>query len=189
MAHRSFGALLALGLLLWSPSAPAQDGRFAASVSGGNLGLGLEVFYGLHPQWNGRLGFTVQSVQTSSLGSDVVNYTANALVDWVPPKAKGFRLTSGLGLLQTDRSMYPEREGGRYAGYLGLGWGNPVSGNGAWRFLVDTGVYWRFGPIYSETTVPGAAARDASGDASTVYRTEAPSRLDLRISLGAAYRF
>ena len=51
-----------------TPPPPQDTGQVATALRGGNLGMGLDVMYGLAPEVTGRAGFTL-SGGTSSLSA------------------------------------------------------------------------------------------------------------------------
>ena len=183
-------SLLAPGTLAAQEPPPlAETGRLAGALRGGNLGFGLDLMYGLSPQLNARLGAAVKGGATGPSGT-VVEWSGNALLDFAPRGFRGFRLTGGLGYLDTERWRTVTSDMGKFAAYAGLGWTSPALGNGRWRFLVDAGSYYRLGGLYRDVTPSGAGAataRSALDAAGTVLNEQ--SRFTQTISAGAAFRF
>ncbi len=173
------------------PSSPpdASAGSVATAMKGGNLGMGVDVLYGLTPDLAGRTGLTLKGL-TSSDAETRLYWTANALVDWQPRSWKGFRLTGGLGFLDTEPSSTQISSMGKFGAYAGLGWGNAFSSGSRWRFLVDVGGYYRLGGVYEQhvqysASPAGKRALDAGYE--TTYSEQ--SRFVPMLSLGASYRF
>lgn len=95
--------LITAGLVLAGTAGAAEDGRFAAGVTAGTLGVGAEASYGLSPRFNLRgvvAGLDISEDLEPDDGSDL-DYdgdlelrNAAALVDF-HPFAGGFRLSGG----------------------------------------------------------------------------------------------
>ena len=196
MPKRHVVALALASSLLASGTLAAQDSpsvaataRLAGALRGGNLGLGLDLMYGLSPQINARLGAAVKGGSTGSLGTEV-EWSGNALLDFAPRGFRGFRLTGGLGYLDTEKWRTVTSDMGKVAAYAGVGWSSPGLGSGRWRILVDAGSYYRLGGLYRDVTAPtaGAASGKSALDATGTVLYER-SRFTQTISAGAAFRF
>ena len=196
MPKRHFAALALASSLLASGTLAAQDsplitetGRLAGALRGSNLGLGLDLMYGLSPQLNARVGAAVKGGSTGPSGTNV-EWSGNALLDFTPRGFRGFRLTGGLGYLDTEKWRTVTSDMGKVAAYAGVGWSSPALGSGRWRILVDAGSYYRFGGLYRDVTVPtaGAAAGKSALDATGTVLSER-SRFTQTISAGAAFKF
>lgn len=197
MPNRRARTLALVGPLLFSTALAAQEtppssrdtGQVATALKGGNLGMGLDVMYGLAPELIGRAGFTL-SGGTSSLSGTSLYWVADALVDWQPRGWKGFRLTGGLGYLDTEPATTQVSSMGKVGAYAGIGWGNAFSRGSRWRFLVDAGTYYRLGGVYEMQYQPTAPAAGKSAlDAGSQTTFVEKSRLTPTISVGASYRF
>ncbi len=172
-----------------APQPEASGAGVATAMKGGNLGMGVDLLYGFAPELAGRVGGTLKGWTSSTAGNQLY-WTANALVDWQPRSWKGFRISGGLGYLDTEAPSMQISSAGKVGAYAGIGWGNAFSSGSRWRFLVDVGSYYRLGGVYepqiqSSSTPAGRRALDAGYETTYVEK----SRFEPTISLGASYRF
>lgn len=163
---RSAALAVIAACFLIVPSAGAET---AVGVRAGTPGAGVELTTRLAPRLDLRLAIAGWD-QDLTVTTDDVRYDgtlelrhALALVDWHPAGGT-FRLTAGVALNE-DRleatapvaeliagevpdlppglelgTLRGEAEGERVAPYLGLGWGDPLGGDGGWSFGLDLGV-------------------------------------------------
>lgn len=176
-------AAIAACFLLIVPSVGAET---AVGVRAGTPGAGVELTLGLASRLDLRLAVAGWD-QDLSVTTDDVRYDgtlelrhALALLDWHPADG-AFRLTAGVALNE-DRleatapvadliadevpdlppglelgTLRGEAEGERVAPYLGLGWGDPLGGDGGWSFGLDLGVILLGSPevtLELDTTLP-----------------------------------
>lgn len=218
---KHLGAIGAV-LLLSGQAAQAQDVGLA--LRAGTLGLGGELTVGLSDRLNlrgGGYGFGLDFNATE----DDINYdfdldllSAGGYVDF-HPFAGGFRLTGGVLYVGNDLFAQALPDDGEFdigdrtftvaevgtltgdlgfnevAPYAGIGWGNAVSKDGRWAFMVDVGVLFQGRPDVALASTGGTL----SGDpllTDELRREEANLEDDLGlfrfypvISLGVAYRF
>lgn len=162
-------AALAAALLSIVPLVPSVHAETAVGVRAGTPGAGVELTTRLAPRLDLRLAVAGWD-QDLTVTTDEVRYDgtlelrhALALIDWHPVDG-AFRLTAGAAFNE-DRleatapvadliaeevpelppglelgTLRGEAEGERVAPYLGLGWGNPLGGDGGWSFALDLGV-------------------------------------------------
>lgn len=160
-------AALAAALASASLAAPA-GAETALGVRAGTPGAGVELTTRLAPRIDLRLALAGWD-QDLTVTTDDVRYDgtlelrhALALLDW-HPAGGAFRLTAGAAfnedaleatasLAELAEAEVPElppaldlgtlrghAEGDALAPYLGLGWGDPVGGDGGWSFALDLG--------------------------------------------------
>ncbi len=164
-----------LCLFLFLPvSLNAQD--YAASLKIGTLGVNAEAVRSFGPQFNARIGFAALSLSNLSLISnndysskgDLKLMSFSALGDWFPFESN-FRLTAGIfinlnktSVALTPKKTYydgniaytPEKLGvlnadisfSKVDPYIGIGFGNPTSGETGLGFTLDFGTFYHGNP-------------------------------------------
>jgi hypothetical protein len=157
----------------------AQD--YAASVKVSTLGVGVEAYRSIGPDFNVRLGVANFSYTANGV-SNSDTYTANAnlkllsfsaLADWFPFE-NSLRVSAGLfvNLNKADITLIPKKtytQGNiqytpdklgqlnaeltfnKVAPYIGLGLGNPTGGAPGLGFTFDVGTFFQGGPKASMT--------------------------------------
>jgi hypothetical protein len=152
----------------------AQD--YAASVKISTLGINVEGYRSITPQFNVRLGVGTFSYTANNFSSGD-SYSANAdlkllsitaLADWFPFE-NNLRLTGGVVFnlnkanveltpvktyTQGNIQYTPDKLGklnaditfNKVAPYLGIGLGNPTSGTRGFGFTFDAGAFFQGGP-------------------------------------------
>jgi hypothetical protein len=155
--------------------------EYAASVKISTLGINVEGYRSITPQFNVRLGVGTFSYTANNFSSGD-SYSANAdlkllsitaLADWFPFE-NNLRLTGGvvfnlnkINVELTPVKTYtsgniqytPEKLGklnaditfNKVAPYLGIGLGNPTSGTRGFGFTFDAGAFFQGGPKASMT--------------------------------------
>jgi hypothetical protein len=165
--------LLCLTLLSFNAFATATD--IAVGGRAGTLGLGAEVIVGVFPTVNGRLGFNKFDFNYDGTESDVdyeidLNLESwNALLDWYV--FGSFHFTGGvlsnknsldvnaslksgklytIGDLDFSSDQIGTLQGSldfkKTAGYLGIGWGNPIAAANRLSINFDLGVVFQGAP-------------------------------------------
>jgi hypothetical protein len=160
--------------LIFLSSSNAQD--YAASVKVGTLGINLEVIRSFGQNFNARIGAAYFTYSLNSGGgTEQYKYTANAtfssaslLADYFP-FGQTFRITGGLlfNLNKGDIDLIPTKTtviGGdeytpdklgnlkaavdfnKIAPYIGIGIGNPTSGDAGLGFILDLGTAYQGQP-------------------------------------------
>lgn len=191
LLHPSRAAAVAAALVAVALAAPA-GAETAFGVRAGTPGAGIELTTGLAPHLDLRLALAGWD-QDLNVTTDDVRYDgtlelrhALALLDW-HPAGGAFRLTAGAAfnedaleatapaadLLAGEVPELPpgldlgnlrgHAEGDAVAPYLGLGWGDPLGGDGGWSLSFDLGAIFLGPPDVSLTldtplpidTVPG----------------------------------
>jgi hypothetical protein len=173
----SCAAALAAALWLGPAAAPAAA-ETAFGLRAGTPGAGIELTTGLAPRLDLRLALAGWD-QDLTVTTDDVRYDgtlelrhALALLDW-HPAGGAFRLTAGVAvnddaleatapvadLLAGEVPELPpgvelgtlrgHAEGDQLAPYLGLGWGNPLGGDGGWSVGFDLGAIYLGSPDVS----------------------------------------
>lgn len=162
-------AALAVALLSTVSLVPSARAETAIGVRAGTPGAGAELTTRLASRLDLRLALAGWD-QDVTVTTDNVRYDgtlelrhALALVDWHPADG-AFRLTGGVAFNE-DRleatapvadlvageipdlpaglelgTLRGRAEGDPVAPYLGLGWGDPLGGDGGWSFALDLGV-------------------------------------------------
>ena len=149
---------------------------FALTGAVSSLGFGIEFTKRITPAWNIRFGMNrFDYVETGIDSSSGIDYEADFklnslsfLIDWYP-FSNGFRFGSGLIInnntvkltmkplrtYQFGSTIYTPDEAGTLTGklffdklapYIGLGWGNAVSPQKRFGFMVDFGVIYQNSP-------------------------------------------
>jgi len=152
----------------------AQD--YAASIKVGTLGVSVEAYRSIGPDFNIRLGVAdfaytannVTSSDTYSANADLKLLSISALADWFPFESN-LRITAGaiINLNKVDIALTPtktytqgnikytpdklgqlnaELTFNKVAPYIGIGLGNPTSGARGLGFTFDIGTFFQGGP-------------------------------------------
>lgn len=170
-------------------STRAQE--YAASFKVSTLGVNLEAIRSLGPQFNARAGFAFFPYSANG-GTKEYNYKANAklfsvsaLADYFP-FGNTLRLTGGVifNLNKGDINMVPAQStiiGGdeytpdklgnlkadldfnKVAPYIGIGLGNPTSGNSGFKFTFELGTIYQ-GPAKVKLSANGLLEPSAAPD-------------------------
>lgn len=163
--------LLRLGLgLCCLITAPAHTAEFAIGTNLSTLGAGVSATLGLNDELNARVAYNrfTESDETTSNGIaynvDLELEGTSLLLDWYAFGGT-FRFTGGIvahtsdivGVARTTGSVniggttFTSAQVGTLRGvvdfpalppYLGIGWGNPVSGEAGLSFAADIGVFY-----------------------------------------------
>ncbi len=210
---------------------PEEQSKFGLTAKLGTLGAGLDLTIKIHPKFNARLNANGAS-STYDEVDDGIAYKGDlklssigALLDYHPLE-NGFRLTSGLYSnsnkiegSSTDAqnadigdvnynivgTLNSKVGFGSSAPYLGLGWGNAVSGYKNFNFSLDAGVLFQGSPnaqlsgTGTATPTAGGVAVDISNNATFLAELEKEEKNlnnDLKgfkyypvISMGVSYNF
>jgi len=165
--------LLLLSLISFT-GLKAQD--YAASVKISTLGVSVEGYRSITPQFNVRLGVgtfsytanNVSSSDTYTANADLKLLSISALADWFPFESN-LRITAGaiINLNKADITLIPKKtytQGNiqytpdklgqlnaeltfnKVAPYIGIGLGNPTAGTPGFGFTFDVGTFFQGGP-------------------------------------------
>ena len=210
---------------------PASAADLAVGGRVGTLGLGVELTARLGTQVNLRVGAHAGSYDDRRVADDIeYDATAEvragtALLDW-HPGGGSFRLSGGavfngnevegeslppasgfyeIGDVQVPAALLGRLEGrvewDSVAPYAGLGFGNPLGGDGGWSFGLDLGVIFQGEPQVTLTPVfaPGSPLDNPVGRALLRTQLDAEERnleeefadFDLYpvLAFGVSYRF
>lgn len=170
-----------LALLVISVYSQAFASGFAVSAKLGSLGGGAELTRSISQKWNARLGYNYASYSFgNTLQGKDVKYDAEIawgsvtlFGDWFPYEGS-FHISPGLvynnnelGLRVDPTETYtvgnrqygPETLGSvsgkidfnKFAPYLGIGWGNPVSHDKRFGMTLDLGAFYQSSPKVTMT--------------------------------------
>ncbi|VAX04568.1 hypothetical protein MNBD_ALPHA03-975, partial [hydrothermal vent metagenome] len=214
-------AVISLSAFVITPPAIAEN--FGLSLKASTLGAGIELSAGLAENLNVRVGANYFKF-AKTLEEDGTNYdfdlklnSFTALVDW-HVFSGGFRITGG-GVLDKNslegvaqvsdfydigNQTFSQAEVGTLNGlinfrnispYVGIGWGNMVSGDSNWVFTADLGVIFTGTPRVDLNSVGGTLSNNAVFLAE-IAREEQNVANDLDffkfypvVSIGMSYRF
>jgi hypothetical protein len=223
------GAALA-SLATFALPAQADSPGVAAAVRVGTPGYGLELDLGLADRFGARLGYSFldynHTIDDTDLRYDgkLKISNASALLDWYV-FGNAFHLTAGAtnggvkvnasgrpsgGTYELNGTTYTAAQVGSVGGriefgnsvapYVGLGWGNPVSGARRLTFLFDVGVFYGGTPSVTLTATCGTASPQGTPLCTRLQQDVQAERhrleddVDLArwypvVNLGLAYRF
>ncbi len=211
--YRLTTALLGLAMTATCGTAAAEGLAAAAKV--GTLGLGVELTKSLTTKSNVRLGINHYTYSTSTSRSgvdydiDLELRSVSALFDWYPAGG-AFRFTAGAlyndnkldGRAKTDRAItigdttYPagttlngDVSFNRASPYLGIGWGNPVSGSKRLSVSFDLGVVYQGAPDVKLTSNAGVSQADLDKESEQLKQDLDDLRNYPVIALSIGYRF
>ncbi len=214
-------AVISLSAFVITPPAIAEN--FGLSLKASTLGAGVELSAGLGDNLNIRVGANYFKLN-KTLEENGTNYdfdlklnSFTALVDW-HAFGGGFRITGG-GVLDKNslegaaqasdfydigNQTFSQAEVGTLNGlinfrnispYVGIGWGNMVSGDSNWTFTADLGVIFTGTPRVDLNSVGGTLSNNAIFLAE-IAREEQNVADDIDffkfypvVSIGMSYRF
>jgi hypothetical protein len=210
---RSFRAAAVAVALASIPLAAPAAAETALGVRAGTPGAGVELTTRLASRVDLRLALAGWD-QDLTVTTDDVRYDgtlelrhALALLDW-HPAGGAFRLTAGAAfnddaleatapvadLLAGEVPELPpgldlgtlsgHAEGDALAPYLGLGWGDPVGGDGGWSFALDLGAIFLGSPDVSLTLDTPLPIDSIPGLRELVDRFLADEEADLEEEIG-----
>ncbi len=208
-------ALAIVSLILPGVSAAAPP--MALALRAGTPGVGLDLDFGLSPEWGVRVGYSVFDLDHSIATSDV-HYNgrlklgmATALLDWYPFRGM-FHLTAGVvddrtrldvvgrpsqGAYTLNGNTYTSAQVGSLVGrarfaqsvapYLGVGWGNPTALDGHVHFLFDIGAVYGGAVQVALAAQCGPAAPAGSAACMSAQSDVAAERLKLQHKLNVVH--
>lgn len=212
--------LLLILLVLLSCGAGCTDsGRFAVSGKTSTLGLGGEFTTAVTSNINARIGINTLDLDLEGelddieydIGLDFSSFSA--LLDWhifdSPFRISGGVLSmnhkldlsaSGTGVQEIGGVEYDwESEIGTLSGsveidnvapYVGIGWGNPLTGNKRWGFTCDFGVAFAGSPAVAlSATGPVGASADLERERRDIEDELEDFKFYPVISISFFYRF
>ncbi len=205
-----------------TPAAFADAGDIALTAKGGTLGLGAEVTVGLAQTFNARVGYNTFSYNSNSVQSDIeYDYKVNfksipLLVDWHPYVDKGFRVSAGVVINNTeitaatsqstytigDYTYFASQVGmltgrvdfNQVAPYAGIGWGNALSKGSSLTVVADIGVLFQGTPqleliAHSPYATNPEFQRQLAKEVADIKTTTDKIKYYPVFSLGLAYKF
>jgi len=210
---------------------PEEQSKFGITAKLGTLGAGLDLTFKIHPKFNARLNANGANATYDEVDDgiaykgDLKLSSIGALLDYHPFE-NGFRLSGGLysnsNKIEGSSTDAQNADIGdvnynivgtlnskvgfeKSAPYLGLGWGNAVSGYKNFNFSIDAGVLFQGSPntqlsgTGTATPTAGGATVDISNDAAflaELEKEETNLNNDLKdfkyypvISMGVSYNF
>lgn len=182
-------SVVALSLAGFSNASIAAPGDVALGLKVGTLGVGVELTMEAVENVNVRFGgnyFKVSreiDVEDNAYDMDLKLNSYTALADWYVTDSS-FRITGGAfinenGLTGSSLASNTYDIGGNtytnaevgvltadadfktIAPYLGIGWGNPLSDDSDWSFMVDLGVVFAGKPRLDIATTGGTLSNNA----------------------------
>lgn len=210
--------LLLILLVLLSCGAGCTDsGRFAVSGKTSTLGLGGEFTTAVTSNINARIGINALDLDFErelddieyDIGLDFSSFSA--LLDWhifdSPFRISGGVLSmnhkldlsaSGTGVQEIGGITYDWSEIGTLSGgveidnvapYVGIGWGNPLTGNKRWGFTCDFGVAFAGSPDVALSATGMVASADLERERRDIEDELEDFKFYPVISISFFYRF